>query len=150
MDNKPVTHSLFQQVEYAAAMAAADLITAGHRVCLSALVRSGTENRSRETRGGRRDGRVRGEAREERIKNKAFIPDSLFAADSTRSETRRRSSPSAGRPLASIYASANANRPRLSLCTPSVLPSLVRPRPSSRLPSSIHGIARVGLRRLRI
>ena len=87
MDNKPVTHSLFQQVEYAAAMAAADLITAGHRVCLSALVRSGTENRSRETRGGRRDGRVRGEARrgrEERIKNKAFIPDSLFAADSKR------------------------------------------------------------------
>ena len=57
VDNKPVTHSLFQQVEYAAAMAAADLITAGHRVCLSALVRSGTETvRERQEAGEARQG----------------------------------------------------------------------------------------------
>ena len=143
MDNKPVTHSL-------------TLPTSGIRggdggggpdhsrpPCLPISARSfWNRNRSRETRGGR------GEAGRSASKTRHSFPTP--SSQPTLSETRRRSSPSAGRPLASIYASANANRPRLSLCTPSVLPSLVRPRPSSRLPSSIHGIARVGLRRLRI
>ena len=99
-------------------------------------------NRSRETRGGRRDGRVRGEEASEAGRSASKTRHSFPTPSSqpTRSETRRRSSPAAGRPLAaSIYASANANRPRLSLCTPSVLPSSVRP--SSQLPSSIHGMA---------
>ena len=77
-------------------------------------------NRSRETRGGR------GEAGRSASKTRHSFPTP--SSQPTRSETRRRSSPAAGRPLAaSIYASANANRPRLSLCTPSVLPSIVRP-----------------------
>ena len=70
-------------------------------------------NRSRETRGGR------GEAGRSASKTRHSFPTP--SSQPTLSETRRRSSPSAGRPLASIYASANANRPRLSLCTPSVL-----------------------------
>ena len=108
MHNEPVTHSVFQQLECAAV--AAPIPAAGHRVCLSSLVRSGTET-------------VR-KGREARIKNKAFVADSLVRIRSRLEETRR-PRPSR-RALASICASPNANRPRLSLCLPSFLPSFLR------------------------
>ena len=112
MHNEPVTHSVFQQLECAAV--AAPIPAAGHRVCLSSLVRSGTET-------------VR-KRREARIKNKAFVADSLVRIRSRLEETRR-PRPSR-RALASICASPNANRPRLSLCLPSFLPSFL---PSRRM-----------------